>query len=367
MGCPLLHFYPFLMQLLFLLISGHSEEHLSPPPTTHLTDLFSHLSFKEGYSVVWGGPKNVQQVNGGNIVNIILDKSSGSGFISQDDFYYGFFSAAIKLPANYSAGIVVAFYTSNADVFPHTHDELDFEFLGHARRKQWVLQTNVYGNGSVHMGREERFHLWFDPAAEYHEYSILWNYNHTVFLVDNIPVRELVHIQQMGVQYPSKPMSVYSTIWDGSDWATEGGKYPVDYRYAPFVASFTNLELDGCVWNPSQPTPLCSYRPYSANPVDGFEFQSLDSKQKAAMDWVRKSFMTYSYCSDTSRYPTMPPECQGHRNSRENKGYEFGADVFERPTMTHFSKYGRLKFSAPPSQRVPKSRMGMDRRAFGGW
>jgi hypothetical protein len=40
--------------------------------------------------------------------------ASGSGFASQDLFLHGFFSAAIKLPANYAAGVVVAFYVGNA-------------------------------------------------------------------------------------------------------------------------------------------------------------------------------------------------------------------------------------------------------------
>lgn len=368
-----LRFYPLLLQLILLSIAvdcGHHEQHLRPPPTTNLTDQFSHLSFKEGYSVVWGGPNNVQQLNGGNLVKLILDKSSGSGFISQDDFYYGFFSAAIKLPASYSAGVVVAFYTSNADVFPRTHDELDLEFLGHTTRKEWILQTNVYGNGSVHMGREERFHLWFDPSADFHEYSILWNYNHAVFLVDNIPIREVVHTQAMGSQYPSKPMSVYSTIWDGSDWATEGGAYPVDYRFAPFVASYTSLELDGCVWNPTQSTPLCSYTRHPTNPVDGPQFRSLDATQRAGMDWVRTRFMTYSYCHDSSRYPSAPPECKRPSGSTENHRYDH---VFEQeeepPTRTQFAKYGRMKFSIPPSKRMPRPNqdMGLERRTYGQW
>lgn len=367
--------YPLLLQLIFLSIAvdcghhDHHEQYLRPPPATNLTGQFSHLSFKEGYSVVWGG-NHVQLLDGGNLVKLILDNSSGSGFISQDDFYYGFFSAAIKLPANYSAGVVVAFYTSNAEVFPRTHDELDLEFLGHTTRKEWVLQTNVYGNGSVHMGREERFHLWFDPSADFHEYSILWNYNHTVFLVDNIPIREVIHSQAMGLQYPSKPMSVYSTIWDGSDWATEGGTYPVDYRFAPFVASYTSLELDGCVWNPTQSTPLCSYTRNPTNPIDGPQFTSLDATQKTGMDWVRKRFMTYSYCHDSSRYPTAPPECQRTSRSTENHDYDYGFEREEEPpTRTQFAKYGRMKLSIPPSKRMPRPNqdMGLERRTYGQW
>lgn len=36
----------------------------------------------------------------------------GSGFVSQDLYLHGFFSASIKLPADYTAGVVVAFYVS---------------------------------------------------------------------------------------------------------------------------------------------------------------------------------------------------------------------------------------------------------------
>ena len=42
------------------------------------------------------------------------------------------------------------------------------------------MQTNVYvkgsGDGRV-IGREMKFHLWFDPAADFHHYAILWNPN----------------------------------------------------------------------------------------------------------------------------------------------------------------------------------------------
>jgi hypothetical protein len=39
---------------------------------------------------------------------------AGAGFASQDLFLHGFFSAAIKLPADYAAGVVVAFYVRAA-------------------------------------------------------------------------------------------------------------------------------------------------------------------------------------------------------------------------------------------------------------
>lgn len=67
------------------------------------------------------------------------------------------------------------------------------------------------------------------------------------FLVDNIPVREVQNTPAMSKNYPSKPMAVYATIWDASDWATHGGKYPVNYKYAPFTASLGQMEMAGCI------------------------------------------------------------------------------------------------------------------------
>jgi xyloglucan:xyloglucosyl transferase len=50
---------------------------------------------------------------------------------------------------------------------------VDFEFLGDKDDEPITLQTNVFVNGRGN--REQRLHLWFDPAADFHDYKILWN------------------------------------------------------------------------------------------------------------------------------------------------------------------------------------------------
>ncbi|GAB4839817.1 hypothetical protein Ancab_020527 [Ancistrocladus abbreviatus] len=282
------------------------------PNTTHLTGLFPHLSFNQEYSEFFGG-SNVHVYKNGSLANITLNKISGSGLVSRNRYNYGFFSAGIKLPPGYTSGVVVAFYLSNADVFPHNHDEIDFELLGHEKRKDWILQTNMYGNGSVSTGREEKFRLWFNPTADFHEYSIIWNYHHIVFLVDNIPVREVIHTQAITSAYPSKPMSIYATIWDGSEWATHGGKYPVNYSYAPFVASLGKIETSGCIYHPNDTVHSCSKSksssPSSIDPVEGQDFITLSKQQSEGLQWARKRLMVYSYCKDKARFKVLPPEC----------------------------------------------------------
>jgi xyloglucan:xyloglucosyl transferase len=82
-------------------------------------------------------------------------------------------------------------------------------------------------------------------------------------------------------------MSLYATIWDGSSWATSGGRYKVDYKYAPYVAQFTDLLLQ----------------------ADHGAGETMSPGGRAAMERVRARYMTYGYCYDRARYPAPLPEC----------------------------------------------------------
>lgn len=261
------------------------------------------INFDEGYAHLFG-EDNLAVVRDGKSVHLSLDERTGSGFVSQDLYLHGFFSASIKLPADYTAGVVVAFYMSNGDMFEKNHDEIDFEFLGNIRGKDWRIQTNIYGNGSTNIGREERYNLWFDPAEDYHQYSILWTDSQIIFYVDNVPIREFKRTESMGGDFPSKPMTLYATIWDGSDWATNGGKYRVNYKYAPYIAEFSDLVLHGCAVDPIEHMARCD----NAEGTEGIP-TGVTRVQRIKMEGFRKKHMTYSYCYDHIRYKVPPSEC----------------------------------------------------------
>ncbi|GAB4828683.1 Probable xyloglucan endotransglucosylase/hydrolase protein 28 [Ancistrocladus abbreviatus] len=256
------------------------------------------LSFDEGYSHLFGDD-NLMVLRDGKSVHLSLDERTGSGFMSHDLYLHGFFSASIKLPSDYTAGVVVAFYMSNGDMYEKNHDEIDFEFLGNIRGKDWRIQTNVYGNGSTNVGREERYNLWFDPSEDFHQYSILWTQDHIIFYVDDVAIREIRRTEEMGADFPSKPMSLYATIWDGSNWATNGGKYRVNYKYAPYVAEFSEFILHGCTVDPTDHSLKC----------DESIPSGITSTQRLKMESFRKKHMTYSYCYDRTRYKLPPSEC----------------------------------------------------------
>ncbi|KAK0603505.1 hypothetical protein LWI29_005643 [Acer saccharum] len=286
---------------------------------------FTTISFDEGFSHLFGDGNLVRSPDGQN-VRLLLDRYTGAGFISSSMYNHGFFSALIKLPADYTAGICVAFYTSNADVFEKTHDELDFEFLGNVAGKPWRFQTNLYGNGSTIRGREERYRLWFDPSKEFHRYSILWTSRNIIFYIGEVPIREVIRKEEMGGDYPSKPMALYATIWDASNWATNGGKVKANYKYAPFVSDYKDLVLEGCPVDPIEEFPFSACYE-SDSRIANKDYSAVTPSRRAAMRKFRQRFMYYSYCYDTIRYPVPPPEC-----------------VIVHDEQRRFKETGRLKF-----------------------
>ena len=103
------------------------------------------------------------------------------------------------------------------------HDEIDMEFMGNSTGHPVVLNTNVWANGDGK--KEHQFDLWFDPAADYHTYTIIWTPENILFKVDNLFIRSFKRFG--GLPYPSsKPMRLHATLWDGSYWATQRGKVP---------------------------------------------------------------------------------------------------------------------------------------------
>ncbi|RRT47988.1 hypothetical protein B296_00045557 [Ensete ventricosum] len=213
----------------------------------------------------------------------------------------------------------------------------------------YILQTNVFTGGKG--DREQRIYLWFDPTKDYHSYSVLWNMYqiqlrsflvifvidnaaqinkllesltgmvvaHTVvsssrnrnqnhsFYVDDVPIRVFKNSKDLGVRYPfNQPMKIYSSLWNGDDWATRGGLEKTDWSKAPFVAAYRGFHIDGC--EASAEAKFCATQ--GMRWWDQKEFRDLDGLQYRRLQWVRQKYTIYNYCTDRKRYPAMPPECR---------------------------------------------------------
>lgn len=246
-------------------------------------------NFNQDVDVAWGDGRG-KILDNGRLLTLSLDKASGSGFQSKKEYLFGKIDVQLKLVPGNSAGSVTTFYLSSQGA---THDEIDLEFLGNVTGQPYTLHTNVFSKGQGN--REMQFRLWFDPTANFHTYTILWNPNRIIISVDGSPIREFKNMERQGVSFPNKqPMRLYGSLWNADDWATQGGRVKADWSKAPFIASYRNLNINKATTGRS----------------NSWMTQELDSTAMSRMKWVQKNFMIYNYCADTKRFPQgLPKEC----------------------------------------------------------
>ncbi|XP_012077892.1 xyloglucan endotransglucosylase/hydrolase 2 [Jatropha curcas] len=266
----------------------------------------SDANFYQNFDITWGDGR-AKILNGGQLLTLSLDKASGSGFQSKNEYLFGRIDVQIKLVPGNSAGTVTTFYLSSQGP---NHDEIDFEFLGNSSGDPYILHTNVYSQGKGN--REQQFYLWFDPTLTFHTYSIVWNAQKIIFMVDNIPIRVFNNLESIGVPFPNKqPMRIYSSLWNADDWATRGGLVKTDWTNAPFIASYRNFKANACVWSSGSPCALTSTNSLQDSK---WQVQELDASGRNRLRWVQKKYMIYNYCSDYKRFPQgLPSECKRSR------------------------------------------------------
>ncbi|XP_041019083.1 probable xyloglucan endotransglucosylase/hydrolase protein 23 [Juglans microcarpa x Juglans regia] len=257
--------------------------------------------FYDDFRITWGEDK-AKILNNGDLLTLSLDKISGSAFQSNKKYLFAKIDMQIKLVPGNSAGTVTAYYLSSQGQY---HDEIDFEFLGNLSGHPYILHTNVFSQGKGN--REEQFYLWFDPTADFHTYTILWNPQRIVFYVDGIPLREFKNLAWMGIPFPTyQPMKLYSSLWNADNWATRGGLVKIDWTQAPFNASYRNFsDSNACVsyWGP---TTSCT----TSGTRGGWFWQTLDYSDQEKLKWVQDNYRIYNYCQDIERFPQgLPPEC----------------------------------------------------------
>ncbi|KAA0036052.1 xyloglucan endotransglucosylase/hydrolase protein 9-like [Cucumis melo var. makuwa] len=241
----------------------------------------------------------------GDYANLTLDSLSGCGYESKKKYLFGEATVQIKLVEGDSAGIVTAFYMSSEGP---NHDELDFEFLGNVSGEPYLVQTNVYTNGTGN--REQRHTLWFDPTADFHSYSLFWNRRSIVFLVDRIPIRVFENKEESGVGYPrSQAMGVRGSIWNADDWATQGGRIKTNWSDAPFVATFRDFEIKACELEPETEDAEAKCGPTRQFWWDKPSLRVLSRHKAHQLKWVRARHLVYDYCKDTARFIELPKEC----------------------------------------------------------
>ncbi|XP_057537085.1 probable xyloglucan endotransglucosylase/hydrolase protein 26 [Amaranthus tricolor] len=262
-----------------------------------------HATCQDSTVFYWGADRG--RYIGSDTVELMLNKSGGTGIKSNVFYMYGSISFSIKLPSGNSAGTVATFYLSS---YGDTHDEIDYEFLGNVTNEPYTIHTNIYTQG--YGKREIQFKPWFDPTDGYHTYTIFWNFYEVVWIVDGKPIR--VYRKHQGYDYPdAQPMKAYASFWNADDWATQKGRVKTDWSLAPFKAMVQNYKDDACkcTQNDQSCVDRCSVKNEN-NWWTKDKYQKLSPTQKEEMDRIRANYMIYDFCADPKRFNgTVPQEC----------------------------------------------------------
>ncbi|KAK9208560.1 hypothetical protein WN944_000918 [Citrus x changshan-huyou] len=280
----------FSMVLFFTAIAFHQD--------------FVIAKFSKSMYINWGAHHSAIVGNGEDL-NLVLDQSSGSGAQSKISFLFGSIEMLIKLVPGNSAGTVTAYYLTSSG---SQHDEIDFEFLGNVSGQPYIIHTNIYTQGKG--DREQQFYLWFDPTADYHNYTIHWNPTEVVWYVDSVPIRVFRNYENEGIAYPNKQgMRTHVSIWNADNWATRGGLDKIDWSNAPFIARLRRFRARACKWNGPVNISQCATKT-PGNWWTSPTYSQLSSAKMGQLKWVREKYMIYNYCKDTKRFNgKMAPEC----------------------------------------------------------
>ncbi|KAK1377636.1 Xyloglucan endotransglucosylase/hydrolase [Heracleum sosnowskyi] len=263
-----------------------------------------NAQFYESMYLNWGAHHSSILGNGEEL-ELVLDQTSGSGVQSYQAFLFGSTEMLIKLVPGNSAGTVTAYYLSSSG---DQHDEIDFEFLGNSSGQPYIVHTNVFTQGIGN--KEQQFYLWFDPTADFHNYTIHWNPTEIVWYIDSIPIRVFRNYENEGIAYPNKQgMVVYSSLWNADNWATRGGLVKIDWNSGPFVARYRNFKARSCSWEGENSISHCA----ASLPEHWWTsdlYKELSYGKQGQMKWVRDNYMIYDYCKDTNRFNgQMASEC----------------------------------------------------------
>ncbi|XVF34876.1 hypothetical protein REPUB_Repub18cG0096200 [Reevesia pubescens] len=265
---------------------------------------FVEANFFKSMYINWGSHHATFASNGEDL-QLVLDQTSGSAVKSKRAFLFGSIEMLIKLVPGNSAGTVTAYYLSSTG---DKHDEIDYEFLGNVSGQPFTIHTNIYTQGKGN--REQQFQPWFDPTADFHNYTIHWNPTEVVWYIDNLPIRVFRNYENEGIAFPNKQgMRVQSSLWNADNWATRGGLVKIDWKSAPFIARLRRFRARACKWDGPVSINQCASKS-PANWWTSPTYSQLSSSKIGQMKWIRDNFMIYDYCKDTKRFNgQMPPEC----------------------------------------------------------
>lgn len=234
------------------------------------------------------GRENCQHFSNGTVQIAATNGTSTSigSFISKYTYKYGIFSLRMKLPSNYSGGIIPCFYliSPGPQNYHDIHDEIDFEFIGDVAPMKITIHTNLISGGQNYL---EQFAFPFDPAADFHTYKIIYSPFYIMWMIDDIPIR--ITYNKPEHPFPSMPVEFKASIWDSSSWSW----LKANYSNGPHTSQYNAFDFTHTCQMPADGAdPKClklrssRHAPWLAKPT---------KQHLRKHSWFRKNYLTATY------------------------------------------------------------------------
>ncbi|KAI9208886.1 concanavalin A-like lectin/glucanase domain-containing protein [Polychytrium aggregatum] len=199
------------------------------------------------------GAENAKFDSNGMTITLTKQIINGSNYAYgaqlSTNFYVNYGKITVSLSAPAEPGIVTTFYTMSA-----VKDEIDMEIVG---KETTTIQSNVFYRGipefGVHM---QRLTIPNSGAVNgMHQYTIDWNRNRLIWLIDGVPLRTLYKNQSVSLMnttkdpwYPTTPSIIQMTCWDGGDVTSSPGTStwaggPPSWSVPNYQAVFQYLDI----------------------------------------------------------------------------------------------------------------------------
>ncbi|EFJ27978.1 hypothetical protein SELMODRAFT_411404 [Selaginella moellendorffii] len=114
----------------------------------------------------------------------------------------------------------------------HTPDAISFEFYGNQPKRL----TTSYTVQGISDNNKQTFAVSFDTSLKFHKYTIKWDTEGIMWLVDDLLFRAIA--KTSGKPYPEKPGGLYGLIWDASHAGLAG---TIDWQNSPFTIYYTDI------------------------------------------------------------------------------------------------------------------------------
>ncbi|KAI9217676.1 concanavalin A-like lectin/glucanase domain-containing protein [Blastocladiella britannica] len=189
-----------------------------------LIDRYNYTN-PDGAAKVWRqnpGADNAEIVDGNLVLTLKWNDKEGKGagatIPTLRFFQYGVISARIKVAGG--QGVISSFITKTS-TNDNVGDEIDFEMLGAHPNE---VQTNFYWNGNIDYTKGARYNFPEKAAStidDYHIYTIDWNADRMIWLVDGSAIRTVTADSVKG-KYPSQISRIYFSVWDAGCGTLQG-------------------------------------------------------------------------------------------------------------------------------------------------